>query len=89
MWTLYIYITLMALMWLRYKMTPRSFKGHFKVKVELTFSSWVATEDSHCYKPGQNNVFLPLKPCPGMDYWSLVIILTRFCAHVGDFEDDV
>ena len=27
----------MALMWHGYKMTPRSFKGHLKVKVKYTF----------------------------------------------------
>ena len=38
----YIYITLIALMWHRYKMTPRSFKGHFKVKVnKLVLLGWL------------------------------------------------
>ena len=38
----HIYITLMALMWHRYKMTPRSFKGHFKVKVnKLILLGWL------------------------------------------------
>ena len=44
-------------MWHRYKMTPGLFKGHFKVKVKYTFSSWVATEDSHSYEQDNGLIF--------------------------------
>ena len=43
-YTIYVdtYITPMALMWHRYKMTPRSFKGHFNVKVNtLILLAWL------------------------------------------------
>ena len=39
---IYIYITVMVLMWHRYKMPQMSFKGHFKVKVnELILLEWL------------------------------------------------
>ena len=70
-------------------MTSRSFKGHFKVKVKITFSSWVFTGDSHCYKLGQKNRFLPLKT---MSRYGLLESSNHFnwlLGSVDDFEDDV
>ena len=70
----------MALMWRRYKMTLRSFKGHFKVKVNkliiLDFFS-------------KSKGFLPLKT---MFRYGLLEYSNHFeClgGSIGDFEDDV
>ena len=94
----YIYITRMALMWHRYKMTPRSIKGHFKFKVnKIIVLGWlprisivanlgkIMVEFFFFEIFSKSEGFLPLKTM----FRYGVLEYSKHFKCSGDFEDDV
>ena len=92
----------MALMWHRYKMRQRSFKGHFKVKVnKLILLGWlprisiVTNLGKMIIKKTTFEIFskckglLPLKNIFRYGLLEYSNHFKCFLGSIGDFEDDV